>query len=127
MAQGQLLTAEARIAELRSEFRKTIAGRSGSIVGQRLDAPSILDRERYLQSILAALEQQERRAEAARIVAEEMRRALVEARQAREAVSRLKDKEKAAHGVLGLKQEQDTLDEMATMQYVRGAERRQAA
>ncbi len=127
MAQGQLLAAEARIAELRREFRDTIAGRPGTVSGQKFDAPAILDRERYLESLLAGIEQQERRAETARIVAAEMLKALVAARQAREAVTSLKEKEKAAYVSLSLKQEQDTMDEMATLRYTRVTEQQKAA
>jgi flagellar export protein FliJ len=118
-AQGQLQAIEARIAALREEFRQTVAGRPGGVTGERLNAPAILDRERYLETLLAAVAQQERRADAVRVQVEEKRQALVAARQAREAVSRLRDKDLIAHVALGHKLEQDALDELATLRHIR--------
>src|SRR5579862_1476774 len=75
-AQGRLSAIEAQIATLREEFRQTVAGRPGGAEGERLDAQAIYDRERYLETLQAAIALQERRADAARMQAEEKRRAL---------------------------------------------------
>ncbi len=125
--QGQLAAIEARIAGLRAEFRQTVAGRPGGAEGERLDAPAILARERYLETVLAAIAQLERRGEAVRVQVEEKRRALVAARQAREAVSHLRDKDLIAHVALGHKLEQEALDELATLRHVRAQAAVQAA
>src|SRR6187200_517665 len=90
-AQGIVQAIEARIAVLREEYRNTLLSRPGGHAGEPFDARSIYDRERYLETVQAAIEQQERRREAALIVLEEKRIALVAARQAREAVSHLRD------------------------------------
>ncbi len=118
-AQSQVGAIEARITERREEYRQTLEGRPGSQAGEMFDAPAIQDRERYLATLLAAIGQLERRAEAARIVVEECRRMLVAARQAREAVSRLRDKDLATHTALGHKIEQEALDELATLRHAR--------
>src|SRR5690349_12954571 len=82
-AQGRLAAIEARIAALREEFARTLTGRPGAAPGEHFDAPAIYDRERYLQTLQAAIDQQQRRSEAARVIVEEKRQALVTARQAR--------------------------------------------
>ncbi|HZP81740.1 MAG TPA: flagellar export protein FliJ [Chthonomonadaceae bacterium] len=119
-AQGYLQALEARIAALQEEFRQTVAGRPGGAQGERFDTQEIADRERYVETLLAAIGQMQRRAEAARVQAEEKRQALVAARQAREAVSHLKEKDLGAHIALGNKLEQEALDELATLRHVRG-------
>lgn len=119
IAQGHLNAIEARLTALQAEFRRTVAERPGGKQGTRLDAQAILDRERYLETILAAIAQQELRADAARVQAEEKRQALVAARQAREAVSHLRDKELSLHTALGHKLAQEALDELATLQHAR--------
>jgi flagellar export protein FliJ len=118
-AQGYLQAIEARIATLQEEFRQMVAGRPGGAQGERFDTQEIVDRERYVETLLAAIAQMQRRAEAARVQAEEKRRALVAARQAREAVSHLRDKDLVAHVALGNKLEQEALDELATLRHTR--------
>jgi flagellar export protein FliJ len=118
-AQGVVQAIEARIATLRDEYRRTLLSRPGGNAGELFDTHSIYDRERYLETVQAAIEQQERRREAALIVLEEKRIALVAARQAREAVSHLHDRDLLAHTALTHKLEQDALDEMATLRHVR--------
>ncbi len=120
-AQGHLAAIEARIAALREEFSRTVAERPGSAPGESFEAQAILARERYLETLLAAIAAQERRADALRAQVEEKRQALVAARQAREAVSRLRDKDLLAHTALGLKLEQEALDELATLRHIRAA------
>ncbi len=118
-AQGMLAGIEAQMTALRADYRATLAARPGSVAGETFDAGAIFDRERYLATLLAGIVQQERNAEAARIVCDEMRRGLVLARQARESVSRLRDKDLLAHTALTHKLEQAALDELATLRHAR--------
>jgi flagellar export protein FliJ len=118
-AQSRLQAEQARMDQLRAEFDHCVAGRPGGSQGEHFDAHAIYDRERYLETLQAAMEQQSRRLEAASLTADEKRMALVTARQAREAVSRLRDQDLAEHTAQGLKQEQDTLDEQATQRFFR--------
>ncbi len=113
-ANGMLVNVERQIAKLEQERREIMLGRPGSTAGS-FDAASIYDRERYIKTIDAALEEQNRFAEAARIVVEECRCYLVAAKQARQSVATLRDKDHADHTALALKLEQAALDEMATL------------
>jgi flagellar protein FliJ len=118
-AQSAVTAIEVRIARLWDEFRRVVMGRPVGEAHQAFDAQSIYDRERYLETVQAAIAQQERALEAAQIVLEEKRAALVAARQAREAVSHLHDRDLLAHVSLCNKLEQDALDELATLRHVR--------
>lgn len=117
-AQGNWQTLKIRLAGLQDDFAHVVAGRPGK-AGEPFDARLIFDRERYLQTLQAAIEQQNRRVEAAQIVAEETRQAMLVARQAREAVTQLHDKDLVLHTEQAQKQDQETLDELATLRYVR--------
>src|SRR5690242_7490690 len=76
-AQGHLAAIQARIAALREEFANTLSARPGATPGEHFDASAIFDRERYLETLQSAITAQERRAEAARVIVEEKRIALV--------------------------------------------------
>ena len=110
---------EARLAQLWTEFRRVVMERPVGEAHQPFDATQIYDRERYLETVQASITQQERRLEAARIVLEEKRVALVAAKQAREAVSHLHDRDLLTHTALCNKLQQDALDELATLRHVR--------
>lgn len=125
-AQGVVHAIEARITHLREEFRRIVLSRPGGSSGEPFDARSIYDRERYLETLQAAIAQQERALEAAQIVLEETRRALVAARQAREAVSHLRERDLLAHTALSNKIEQDTLDELATLRHTHASQQSSA-
>ena len=125
-AQGHVLAAEAKLKTLQEQHRETVANRPSGIQGEPFDASSIQGRERYLETLQAAIDRQKRRREAALIVAEEMRVALVAARQAREAVSRLREKDLQAHQALALQIEQSALDELATLRHGMGSQRQAA-
>jgi flagellar export protein FliJ len=125
-AQSVVQGIEARIARLWDEFRRVVMGRPVGAANQSFDAHSIYDRERYLETVQAAIAQQERALEAAQIVLEEKRAALVAARQAREAVSHLHDRDLLAHVALCNKLEQDALDELATLRHVRSLAKQKA-
>ena len=117
-AQGHLQKLQFRLTTLREEFARIVLGRPGNS-GELFNAHIIFDRERYLETVQAAIDQQERRVSAAQIIAEEKRQALLIARQAREAVSRLREQEHTTHTALTQKMEQDALDELATLRFVR--------
>ena len=120
VAQGNLQGLQARLSRMQSEFDRIVSGRPGR-AGEPFDAHLIFDRERYLEALGAGIAQQTRRVEAAHIVAEEKRLALMTARQQREAVSQLKAGALSAHTAQYQKMEQDALDELATLRFVRAA------
>lgn len=119
-AQGNLETLRLRLAGLRADFAHTVSGRPGR-AGEPFDAHIIFDWERYLETLQAAITQQERRVHTAFVVAEEKRLALMMARQQREAVSQLKANALSEHTLEAQKLEQDALDELATLRFVRAA------
>lgn len=114
IANGRFLIAQQRLRYLQDEFTQTFQQRPGATPGERFDAFAIADRERYLFTLQAAIQEQQRRVDAAQIVLEEKRTALIEARQAREAVQRLFDKELAAYKTHVLQTEQKLLDDLAS-------------
>ncbi len=83
------------------------------------DTARLQNRERFLLTVQAAIALLEREREAAGIVADMMKTELVAARQAREALSKLREKDVAEHTFLILREEQNALDEMATMRHGR--------
>ena len=119
-AQGHLQTLRNRLTGLQADFAHTVSGRPGR-AGEPFDAHILFDRERYLETLQAAITQQERRVHTAFVVAEEKRLALMTARQQREAVSQLKDNALSEHTLQSQKLEQDALDELATLRFVRAA------
>lgn len=122
-ARQQVLEAiRARLRQLREEFRATVAGRPGSKPGEMFDATGIVGRERYLETLQAAIAVQERREEGAQVVLAEKRAALVAARQAREAISRLRDRHLQEHNALVERLTQNALDELAVLRYTRASQ-----
>ncbi|MCS6777424.1 MAG: flagellar export protein FliJ [Chloroherpetonaceae bacterium] len=117
--QQNVQSIEARLRELQQEFRSIVLSRPGGCVGVPFDVGSIYDRERYLQVVQSAIERQKRALETAQILLEEKRQELIAARQAREALSRLYEREWQAHVHLCNKMEQDALDEIATRRHTR--------
>ena len=132
-AQGQVDYLVSRRIVLHEEMRLVMSGRPGGKAGETFDAADALNRERYLATLQHGLDLVDRYIASAKIVAEETRLALVEARQAREAVAKLREDELREHTVLTLKTEQDSLDEQAGMRFGRAraladlAERKEAA
>ncbi|HLK56628.1 MAG TPA: flagellar export protein FliJ [Chthonomonadaceae bacterium] len=116
-AQGHVLAAEAKLSELQAQYREVVAGRPGGTPGVQFDASEIQGRERYLETLQAAMERHQRRRDAARIVAEQMHAALIAARQAREAVARLHTKALQTHQALIRQIEQNALDELALLRH----------
>src|SRR5438105_2974936 len=86
LAQGRHEQARLQLEALRAHHRKTVAER-----GAEFDAPAIQSRETYLEALQTRIAEQEERVEVARLIVEEMRAAMVAAKQAREVVSRLRE------------------------------------
>ena len=124
-AQGHLQILQTRLTGLRDEFARVVSGRPGR-AGEHFDAHTIFDRERYLETLQAAIGQQERRVETAEIVVEEKRQLLMTARQEREAVTQLREKDQFEHTAQAQKVEQDGLDELATLRHVRAGMKKAA-
>ena len=132
-AQGQVDYLRARQAVLQDEIQVVMAGRPGGGAGESFDAADALNRERYLATLQHGVGLVEQYLAAARIAAEETRLDLVAARQAREAVEKLRKNELRDYMALSLKMEQETLDEQAGLRHGRAramaatAERKEAA
>ncbi len=118
-ALGVVQIAVNHMQQLQQSFQHTLSGRPGVLPGERFDAPSIRDRERYLSVLQTMQEEQMRVLEAAQANAEEKRRVLVTARQAREAVSTLKQRDLSLYEIETRKQEQDALDEAGALRHGR--------
>ncbi len=118
-AQGRVQQIQLRLDTLNSEVARIVSERPGGNRGEQFDANALFDRERYIITLEAAIAQNRRRMDAAEIVLIERRTELVSARQAREVVSQLRDRELESYTALGLKTEQDTLDEAATLRHTR--------
>ncbi len=119
-AQSNYQQQQSRLRAIHEEFARVVAERPGNI-GEPFDAHLIFDRERYLETLQAAITEQKQRVASTRTVLDERREALLTARQARESVSQLRDKDLALHRESALKAEQEILDELATMRHVRKA------
>ncbi len=119
VAQSRHVEAARKLDSLAAQHREAAAGRPVAGGGMRLDAPAIQSREQYLSTLQAQMAQQEERVEVARLIAEEMCAALVAARQAREAVTRLRDKDFARHQIEMQKLTQLGIDEVASMRFAR--------
>ncbi len=125
VAQGRLALSLRMLQSSRDRFNIALAERAGTTTGERIDAASWLDRERYLGVLAATIEQQQRVADTARLVAEEYRQELVKASQARESVSHLKNRDLQRYNAEFNRQEQVSMDELATQQA--GRKRQEAA
>lgn len=116
-AQGRLDLALAKMNEMRNEFQRILAARPGMKAGEIFDAQTLFDRERYLQTLQVSLESQERRVEAAKMIADEKRKILVEAKQARQVVEHLRGRELAVYKADISRLEQHALDELASLRH----------
>ncbi len=127
-AQGRHELAMSQLDALEAHYQQTIADRPAPLVpqiwgeggpGTPFDAPAILSREKYLEAVQIQIGQQRERVEIARLIAEEMWAAMVAAKQAREAVSRLRDKDFADYKAEAQRKAQESMDEIASVQFVR--------
>ncbi len=125
VAQGRLSLATRMLQQSLQQFNTALAERAGTTTGERIDAASWLDRERYLGVLATTIEQQQRIVDTAKLVAEEYRQELIKASQARESVSHLKKRDMQRYTAEYNRQEQVSMDELATQQA--GRKRQEAA
>jgi flagellar FliJ protein len=104
---------------LEEHYQQTIADRPVAEIGARFDAPRIQSREQYLQAVQLQMARQTEQVEIARLIAEEMRIQMVSARQACEAVTRLRDKDYAEYQAEVQRKTQEELDEIAAVRFTR--------
>ena len=112
--QGELVACDARIVYLRAECNQTMTNRPSNI-----DVEDIPRRERYIDTLRVSIAQEERLREGLMARLEDSRKALIVARQAREALDRIREadeKEYLQHVALA---EQNMLDEISTQRYQR--------
>ncbi len=112
--QDELAICEARLAGCRDQYARTIAERPAKI-----DFEDIPRRERYLDVLNARIAQEERLREGIAARLDDARTALIAARQAREALKRIREADQAEHLRLALLAEQNALDEMSSQRYRR--------
>lgn len=112
--QQQLTACDMRIARLKKEYADAVADRQA-----HFDPIDIHYREKYLDGLLSLREQEERQREGIQARLSDAREALVAAKQEREAIERIRDREYDAYLAEVHHVEQERLDEMATMQHIR--------
>jgi flagellar export protein FliJ len=118
-AQTRVDRAERRIKSLEQECYATLTqGRSASC---RIDVASLLEREQYVSALKVQIAEVTQERDAALIVAEEARLALVKARQEREAVSKLRENALEEYQQESLRLDQEAFDEMAGLRFARQA------
>jgi flagellar export protein FliJ len=108
----EMALVDERLAALRGDFDRTVGGRP-----RRIDVTDIGRRERYLDAVGAQIQQHERVREGIAARLEAARLELIAARQDREAVQRVHDNDYAAHVAAARREEQMSIDEIATMRY----------
>lgn len=141
LAQGRHEAAKAQLATLEAHYQRTLAERPslstqafGQAYGARaadggqtwdargdasFDAPALQSREKYVEALQFRIAEQAERVEVARLIVEEMRVAMIAAKQAREAVSRLRDKDFVDYQAEAQRKTQETLDEIASVRFAR--------
>jgi flagellar export protein FliJ len=119
LAQGHHETARLELVFLEVHLHETVAQRPGVESGERLDAPAILSRERYVEAVQVRIVRQAERVEVARLITEEKRVKMVEAKQACEAVTRLRTKDHAEYLAESQRKVQASLDEIASVRFLR--------
>jgi flagellar export protein FliJ len=118
-AHGRYEVAQQRLADLEAHQRDTVAQRPGADGGASFNAAAIQSREKYLEALRAQIDQQNERVEIARMISEEKRAEMVSARQAKEAVIKLRDKDLAAYQAETERKTQEALDEIASVRFQR--------
>lgn len=119
LAQGRYEVAKNRLSDLEAHYRETVANRPGADSGSGFNAAAIQSRERYLEALGNQIEQQSELTDISRMISEEKRAQMVTARQAKEAVSRLRDKDLAAYRTELERKTQEALDEIASVRFLR--------
>jgi flagellar export protein FliJ len=118
-AHGRYEVAQKRFEDLETHHRETVAKRPGADGVSSFNAAAIQSREKYLEALSAQILQQYERVEVARMIADEKRAQMVSARQAKEAVVKLRDKDLAAHQAEVEHKTQEALDEIASVRFQR--------
>ena len=126
VAQGRHDAARQQLDALLTHYRQTVAERPGAETGSRFNAPAIQSREKYIEALQQQIAQQTEHIELARLIAEEMRVEMVAAKQKREAVSQLRDKDHADYVAEVQRKTQEGLDEIASMRFARQQSNEQA-
>ncbi len=122
-AEQNYLRAQAMVEEARVKIEAQRERQREALIfalDEITDAARLQNRERFLLAVGAAIASLEREREAAGIVAEMMKSELVTAKQSREALSKLREKDHTEFRAAMLREEQNALDEMTTMRYGRG-------
>ena len=119
LAQGRHEQARLQLEALQEHYSRTLAERPVVDGEMQFDAPAIQSRERYLEAVRVRIDEQEGRVEVARLILEEMRVARVAAKQAREAVSRLRDKDFTDYQAESQSKTQESLDEIGSVRFAR--------
>jgi flagellar FliJ protein len=112
--QAELAACDGRIAACRREFDITVSGRP-----ERIDVEDFPRREHYLDTLRARIEQETRIREGIAARLEDARRALVAAKQAREALERIRETDFDAYRREAARAEQNALDEVASQRFQR--------
>lgn len=114
--QGELAACDGRIAASRREFEVTVASRP-----ERIDVEDLPRRESYLDALRARIEQETRIREGIAARLEDARVALVAAKQAREALERIRESDYETYRREATLAEQNALDEIASQRFQRAA------
>jgi flagellar FliJ protein len=113
LVQSELIACDSRIAALRAECARTLAGRHS------LDIWDIEQRERYIDTLNASIEREQRVREGILARLEDARCALIAAKQAREALERIRQSDFEEFVQQEGRKEHALLDEMATLRHTR--------
>jgi len=119
LAQGRHDCAMRELEAMKAHYDLTVADRPTTDSAGQFDAPAIQSRERYLEALQHQMSQQQERVEVARMIAEEMRIQMVAAKQDREAVTRLREKDYEEYVAESHRKSQDALDEIASVAFQR--------
>jgi flagellar protein FliJ len=112
--QLELKAADQALAELRTAYAEAIGGRAAGV-----DLEDVSRRERYIDALLMRIGEQERVIEGINARLNDARMALVSARQAREAIERVKEQDYRQYLQDVTHEEQRLIDEMATARHGR--------
>ena len=112
--QLELKAADHALAEMRTAYAEAVAGR-----GAGIDLEDVSRRERYIDALLVRIGEQERVIEGINARLNDARIALVSARQAREAIERVKEQDYRQYLQDVAHEEQRQIDEMATARHGR--------
>ena len=110
----EMAESDVRIAVLRAEYESTVASRP-----EHIDVADIARRERYIDTLNVQIAEEERVREGISARLDDARAALIVARQAREAIERIREKDYFAHLQSAVREEQIAIDEIATLRHAR--------